>query len=181
MVPVKRRTFRAAPGVGIPDIQPRGNVNGSNFQSVLAQPNVPSGVIPGGSTASTGSIPSFSPIGLMTSGGPATAGGFPGTSGIYKPTFKVLTLNLANANNLTLFTMSGNTLWYMDSTNSTDRLFITIDQQANDPLPFGPGAAIQGVNFAQFWITNAIILGATAYLVVINDPNLNVELLDTRP
>lgn len=147
-------------GIGTPDYNGRSTVAGQNSSSPLVPLNQPAGSIYPGGQPGTGFQPN------------------------YKPGNKTLTLSLATTITNKVFVMSGNIIWCVDSTNSTDRVLVRIDgglNDNNDPIPFGPGLAIQGWSFSQFSVTiPTAIAGATMSIVVINDPQEFLEVLNTR-
>lgn len=190
MVPARRKLSQRGGtlGVGTPDIIPRGASMGFNQSPVVAQPNqsanptYPGGPYPPGSVVLPQTIPGFQPI----------TGGNPAKSLPYKPIIKVLAINLANAVNNEVINMPGSILWCVDSTNSTDRVFIQLDTTGtNDFIPVGPGFAFEGTSFAGFILNlntvsqgvpnpAPLVPGAIMYIAVINDPNQSLELLDIR-
>jgi hypothetical protein len=178
MIPKRNRNVGVTGGVGTPDIIPRGSSMGFNQTPVLAQPNVAANPISPGGVYPTGSIPPFQQVGT---GVAANTNLQTGPLAQYKPVIKILALNLANLVTGQFFGLPGNIFWVVDSTNSTDRCFMQLDSQSNDPMPIGPGLALEGTNFQGFYITvSTAIPGATMYIAVISDPSLSEELLSIR-
>lgn len=100
----------------------------------------------------------------------ATAPGTLGADAYQLQSPKVQKISLAATFTDQLFNLSGTVLWYLTSTNTTDSLLIRVGSLAADQLQWGPGNGLEGLPYAQLYITNLIaVAGATAQLVYFTD------------
>jgi len=89
-------------------------------------------------------------------------------------TWKAFTIDLSVARVDQPIWLPGDLVWYFASTNATDQLSVrfidTPGDQRSDPLPLHPGNAIGNNPFKGIAISNGIIAGATATIVITDSP-----------
>ncbi|HEV7298563.1 MAG TPA: hypothetical protein VGN72_04300 [Tepidisphaeraceae bacterium] len=86
------------------------------------------------------------------------------------PSMKSLTLDLSVATTDKEYPISGNVLWYLDSTAAGDRLQVRFDDFGSDPLPWRPGISIVGRTYGRVYLSWAAQPGSIAVLAYTNDP-----------
>lgn len=90
----------------------------------------------------------------------------------------VLTYDLSVARTDLEIVISGNLFWYQNSTNTSDIVRIKYERNSANPIPFQPGNKLGGVGFSRLYLTNAVIAGATATIIILQDsPQAPISVL----
>lgn len=65
--------------------------------------------------------------------------------------------------------IQGNVIFFADSTNGSDRVFVKFDSKNADPVPLKAGMAFNNWSFERVYLTWSAVAGATGYLFIGND------------